>query len=135
MRKALLLLAVVLSAPLLRAEAPPETIVSIAHPKRGKEADLLAALRETHAVYGKLQAVTGGYTLYRGSDEAGGVTYIEIFTWRSGDIPDNAPPEIRAVWAKLQSLVESRNGRAGIEFYAVEPLSERSSLPAAGPSR
>jgi hypothetical protein len=135
MRKVLLLLVLSLAAPLVRAAAPTETIVSIARPKAGKESELLAAVRETRAVYERLQAVTGPYTLYRGSDEAGGAYFIEIFTWRSGDIPDNAPPEIRAMWAKLQSLVEKRNGRPGIEFYAVEPVSEGLSLPAAGPSR
>ena len=134
MRRTVLLLVLVLAAPSYAA-APPETIVSISRPKAGKEAELLAAIRETHAVYERLQAVSGLYTLYRGGDEAGGVYFIEIFTWRSGDIPDNAPPEIRAAWTKLQSLVDNRNGRAGIEFYAVVPLSGESSPRAAAPSR
>ena len=135
MRKALLVCCLILSVSPLLAEAPPETIVSIARPKHGREADLLVAIRETRAVYERLHAVTGPWTLYRASDELGGAYFIEIFTWRSGDIPDNAPPEIRAAWTKLESLVEKRNGRPGIEFYAVEPLSGGSSLPAAAPSR
>src|SRR5512135_1087975 len=134
MRKALILATLLLAAVPVLAVAPPETIVSIERPKHGKEADLLAAIREAHAVYERLNAVTGPFTLYRGSDEIGGVYFIEIFTWRSADIPDNAPPEIRAAWAKLESLVEKRNGRPGIEFYAVEPLTAESSLRGAAPS-
>lgn len=119
----------------LQAAAPPETIVSIMRPKAGRDADLLAAIREARAVYERLDAVTGPYTLYRAGEELGGVYFIEIFTWRSGDIPDHAPPEIKAAWDKLQSLVEKKAGRPGIEIYAVVPVTERSSLPAAGPSR
>ncbi len=136
MRKLLPVVLFLLAPPLLHAAAaPPETIVSIFRPKKGSEAELLAAMREARAVYEKLNAVTESYVLYRASDEALGSYFIEIFTWRSGDIPDNAPPEIRAAWKKLESLVEKRDGRPGIEFYAVEPLSARSSPPAAGPSR
>lgn len=135
MRK-LLPIALFFVAPLLHAAAaPPETIVSIFRPKKGSEAELLAAMRDARAIYEKLNAVTGSYALYRAGDEAGGSYFIEIFTWRSGDIPDNAPPEIRAAWKKLESLVEKRDGRPGIEFYAVEPLSAESSPPAAVPSK
>ncbi len=99
--------------------------MSIYRPKSGKEAELLAAIRETRAVYEKLDA----------SDEADHTYFIQIFSWRSGDIPDHAPAEIKAVGSKLQSLVEKRDGRPGIEFYAVEPVSGESSPPAAAPSR
>ncbi len=131
MRKLLLLSAVLL----INAAAPPETIVSIYRPKAGKETELLAAIRETRAVYEKLDAVIGPNTLYRASDEADHTSFIQIFTWRSGDIPDHAPAEIKAVWSKLQSLVENRDGRPGIEFYAVAPVSGESSPPAADPSK
>jgi hypothetical protein len=121
---------------LINAAAPPETIVSLYHPKPGKENELLAAIRETRAVYEKLDAVTGPHLLYRATDEMGGPSlFIQVFTWKSGDIPDHAPAEIKAAWSKLQSLVENRDGRPGIDFYAVEPVSGGSSLPAAVPSK
>ena len=96
---------------------------------------MLAAIREAEAVYDKLNALTGPRSLYRAADETGGVAYVEIFTWRSGDIPDNAPPEIQAVWKKLESLAYNRKERRGIEFYAIETLSGGSSPRAAAPSR
>ena len=135
MRRFFLFVLLAFAALEVQAAAPPETIVSIMRPKAGRDADLLSAIREARGIYERLDAVTGPYTLYRAGDELGGVYFIEIFTWRSGDIPDHAPPEIKAVWDKLQSLVEKRAGRPGIEFYAVAPVTERSSLPAAGPSR
>lgn len=134
MRRVLFAFAI-LAAAVAHAAAPPETILSIDRPKAGKEAELRAALEEAHAVYERLGAVTGPVAFYRADDEAGGVYFVEIFTWRSADIPDNAPPEIRAVWAKLQSLVENRSGRAGIEFFAITPVSGESSPRAAAPSR
>ena len=125
----------ILTAAVVRAEAPPETILSIDRPKAGKESELRAALDEAHLVYERLGAVSGPIAFYRANDETGGIYFVEILTWRSADIPDNAPSEIRLVWTRLQSLVEKRNGRPGIEFYAIEPLSGGSSPRAAAPSK
>ena len=111
------------------AAAPPETIVSLMRPKPGKEAALIEALRNHRKTLERLDAVIGPYWLYRGSgEEDGKPILVEIFTWKSGDIPDNAPPEILKGWALLESLVEKRNGRRGIEFYAIEPVADASTM-------
>jgi hypothetical protein len=53
-------------------------------------------------------------------DEQGRADYREIFTWRSADIPDHAPKEIKGAWAKLQALCEPRGGDAGIAFVELD---------------
>ena len=104
------------------AAQPPETILAIARPKAGKEAELLDAIRDDHAIMTRLGLITGPYTLYRGNDEGGTSVYILTFTWKSGDIPDNAPPEIRNSWKRLGALVEKKGSCPGSEFWAIETI-------------
>jgi len=42
--------------------------------------------------------------------------FLEILTWRDENIPDSAPPEIRAIWTEMRRLVETRDGRPGLSF-------------------
>jgi hypothetical protein len=44
---------------------------------------------------------------------------VDIFTWRDGDIPDDAPPPILAIWAQMAKLTESRQGKPAIEIAQV----------------
>ena len=37
-------------------------------------------------------------------------------TWRDASVPDNAPPEILALWKELNELVEPRNGQRGLDI-------------------
>ena len=100
----------------------PETILGIARPKPGKEAELLAAIRDDHATMDRLGLITGPYTLYKASDEGGTTVFVVIFTWKSGDIPDNAPPEVRNSWKRMGALIAKQNGCPGSEFWAVEAV-------------
>jgi hypothetical protein len=57
------------------------------------------------------------------SAEAGRpVDFVEIFTWRDASIPDSAPEPIRVSWDRMNKLVESRGGHAGIEFVEVKAV-------------
>lgn len=49
-------------------------------------------------------------------EENGKPVVIQVFTWKSDNIPDHAPPEIQKYWTKMNSMVESRNGHPGIDF-------------------
>jgi hypothetical protein len=44
---------------------------------------------------------------------------VEVFTWKSPDIPDHAPAEVRAIWQRLEDACEPRDGRPGIDFAEV----------------
>jgi quinol monooxygenase YgiN len=94
----------------------PETVIATFRVKPDKMDAFLAlmpsywaALRERNMVFAE------PYVLMRGT-ENGKPIVIEVFTWRSGDTPDNAPTEIQAYWDKFNAMVEARDGHQGIEF-------------------
>jgi len=41
---------------------------------------------------------------------------VEIFTWRDENIPDNAPPEGRKVWAEMNANTDK------LEFAQIKPV-------------
>jgi hypothetical protein len=47
-----------------------------------------------------------------------GTTFVEIFSWTSGQSADLAHrmPEVMAVWEPMGALVEARDGHPGMEF-------------------
>jgi hypothetical protein len=97
-----------------------ETIYSIAHVKPGMENQYAELSARTWAIYRKLDLVLEKpHIVVRGVDADGLPYFIEIFTWRSPEIPDHAPPEVRAIWQQLESVCEKRNGRPGIDFTEV----------------
>lgn len=126
MRKIAFLL--LFAAAVARADTP-ETVISMYYPKAGKETEMLRILRNAWAVYTKLNLVSGGHQLYRAESEGGTVYFVEIFTWRDNAIPDNAPPEVRKVWAEMRANTDK------LTFAEITPLSVESSPPAAGPSK
>ena len=97
-----------------------ETIHSVAHVKRGMEAHYAEISAQAWALYRKLDLVLPSpHVVLRGADEAGLPYLVEIFTWRSADIPDHAPPEVLALWKQLEEACEKRGGRPGIDFAEV----------------
>jgi hypothetical protein len=97
-----------------------ETIYSIAHVKPGMENQYAELSAKTWAIYRRLNLVLKKpHVVVRGVDADGLPYFVEVFTWRSPEIPDHAPPEVRAVWQQLESACEKRNGRPGIDFTEV----------------
>src|SRR5581483_12487893 len=115
MRKLLLILAFATTAQAQK----PEMIVSMLYPKPGKQEELLRAIRATWAVYTGMGLVTADHPLYRAETEGGSIYYVEIFTWKDENIPDNAPPEVKKAWAGLREVA------AKIDFAAVTPVPDR----------
>jgi hypothetical protein len=103
-------------------EGPPalpgrdtETILSTYRVTPGQEQAFLVAVNRTWEIYRRLDAVLPRpHVLAKKVDDAGHTTYVELFTWRSSDIPDNAPAEIKAAWKKLESLCKQADGKSGI---------------------
>jgi hypothetical protein len=97
-----------------------ETIYSTYHVKHGMEAQFTELNAKTWALYRKLDLVLPTpHVVVRGVDAANLPYFVEIFTWRSAEIPDHAPPEVRAVWQELENACEKRNGHPGIDFAEV----------------
>ncbi len=97
-----------------------ETIHSTAHVKSGHETEYAQLSAEAWSVYRQMDLVLEKpHIVVRGTDDKGRTYFVEIFTWRSGDIPDHAPPAVRAIWNKLEAACEPRDGRPGIDFSEV----------------
>ena len=125
---------IVMSAAAVRGAAPQardnaETVMVTLHAKAGAEADLARVIAKHWEAVHRLNLVrdTPHVTL-RGRDN-GHTFFVEIFTWRDADIPDNAPAEIQGIWAEMNALVEKRGEREGLE------IAEVSLLPAADPAK
>jgi hypothetical protein len=98
----------------------PETVMATFHARPGFEAEL-EKLIEDHWVAGRrigAMEPTPHLTV-RGIEGDSRTFFVHIFTWRDDRIPDAAPPEILAIWTRMNALVESRDGHAGIEFVQV----------------
>lgn len=104
------------------ATSPPETVLAYFYPKPGKEAQLETILRDYWTTLTKLDLVDGPHITLRGSDAKGRVYYVVVQTWKSADVPDNAPPEIVKIWDAMNAVVETRDGKAGIHFDEVKPI-------------
>jgi hypothetical protein len=103
------------------ASDEPETVLATYHPKPNQERELLQVLHEHWATLRRMDLVfETPHLLLRGKDPGGETHFVEVLIWKSAEIPDHAPPEIRAIWDRMQKLVESRGGRPGIEIEAVE---------------
>ena len=97
-----------------------ETIYSVAHVKRGMETRYAELSAKTWAIYRKLDLVLSApHVVLRGVDSQNLPYFVEIFTWKSAEIPDHAPAEVRAVWQELEDACEKRDGRPGIDFAEV----------------
>ena len=100
-----------------------ETIHSIAHVKPGHEQEYARLDAKTWAIYRRLGLVLPHpHIMLRGADDKGRPFFVDVFTWKSPDIPDHAPPEVKAVWKQLEQACEPRDGRPGIDFEALTPV-------------
>jgi hypothetical protein len=97
-----------------------ETIHSVAHVKPGHEAEYAQLSAKAWDLYKRLGLVLDRpHVVLRGTDEKGRAYFVEVFSWKSADIPDHAPPEVRAIWQQLEGACEARDGRPGIDFSEV----------------
>ncbi len=84
------------------AQLPPagsETVHSVAHVKAGHETEYAALSPKAWDLYRKLQLVLDHpHVVLKGSDEKGLPFFVEVFTWKSASVPENAPPEVKALW-------------------------------------
>jgi hypothetical protein len=102
----------------------PETVVVTFHVREGKEAEMEKLLREDHwPLLRRLSLVREApHVLVRGKEAGDKPVLREILTWRDHDTPDNAPPEVEAVWKRMYDFVEKRGSAPAIEIEEVELL-------------
>lgn len=122
-------LVIMFTAPIPRSTAAPpgatpETVMVTYRAKPGSEAALANTIARQWAAANRLKLVLEApHTLVRGTED-GHTYFVEIFTWRDGNIPDAPPAAIQKIWAKLNQLVESRDGKPAIHFTAVSVVAQ-----------
>jgi hypothetical protein len=111
---------------------PPETVMATFHTAAGKADEVERLIWQEWAVTTRLGLVANHvHHVYRGQSEAGETLIYDTFTWRDHATPDHAPPEVKAIWHKLNDAVEQRNGHPAIDIVEIE---ERQPPPAAAPA-
>ena len=121
----ILLFAIALFTPRLAiAAGPPETVHVTYHVQPGKLDEFLRVLKQHHPACLKLRLVYAQpHMILSGKEEGDKPVVIEILTWVDGDAPDSVPdhhPEVKKIWDGLNSLVEKRAGKPGIEIDEME---------------
>jgi hypothetical protein len=121
-------LSVLASTPIVRGSATagrtlvdqPETVIVTLHAKTGSEAELAGVIARHWETARRLNLVVDApHLTMRGTEHGTDTYFVDIFTWRDASIPDQAPPEIRAIWADMNRLVESRKDRPGLNIAEV----------------
>ena len=114
------LLTIALGAGIAAAEGPPETVHVTYHVQEGKLDEFLAVLRQHYPACRKLGLILAEpHLILSGKEDGGKPVVIEILTWKDGDAPDSVPehhPDVKKIWDGLNSLVEKRSGKPGIEI-------------------
>jgi hypothetical protein len=98
----------------------PETVMITLHAKPGAESSLARTIERHWEAVRRLNMVTDGpHVTLKGTENGDKTYFVEIMTWRDASMPDNAPPEILAIWKDLNGLVEARNGQQGLTITEV----------------
>jgi hypothetical protein len=114
------LLAGVAAAVAAARDDDPETVMITLRAKAGAEAELAQVIADHWATATKMNLVNAEpHVTVRTKGAAGKICFVDIFTWRDRDIPDNAPPAITKIWEEMNRLTESRDGRPGIDIAEV----------------
>src|SRR5258708_253616 len=79
----------------------PETVMITFRPKAGAEQQLAAVIADHWATARKMDLVQPDpHLTVRLKDAGGRPVFVDTFTWRDRDIPDNAPPAILKLWSE-----------------------------------
>jgi hypothetical protein len=100
----------------------PETVIVTYQVKADAEAALSRVIAEHWRVARHMHLVRPSPHIVVQGGERGKRYIVEVFTWRDGSIPDNAPDEITRLWQEMNALVESRDDHPGIDFSRVSIL-------------
>ena len=120
MTKRFLLLSLALVALAAFRSDDPETVCVTFRPRAGSEAELKKVIAAHWETARRLNLVLPEpHVTVELKDETRAPYYVDIFTWRDRDIPDNAPPQILAIWAAMNRLTVARGERPGLEIKEV----------------
>ena len=107
-------------------ESKPLTVMCTYRVRTGKEDAFLELLqRHWPTLRQNDLATTSPAQVFRGTDSKGRPYFVEVFSWLNEKAISLAheTPSLMAVWEPMGALCEEREGRPGMEFPHVEPLS------------
>jgi hypothetical protein len=108
-----------LHGPLVAAADEPETVMATFHAKPGAEAALAKVIADHFVTARQLNLVLAEPHVTIRMNEGDKAALVDIFTWRDGSIPDDAPTAIRALWTEMARLTEARGGKPAIDIVQV----------------
>src|SRR5437867_13029260 len=77
----------------------PETVMVTLHARAGADAALVEVVRRHWDTARRLNLVLESpHVTLRSTAADGAHDFVDIFTWRDADVPDDAPSEIRSIW-------------------------------------
>src|SRR4029450_2856863 len=101
----------------------PETVIVACRPKAGAEAELKKVIAAHWDTARRLNLVQPEPRItLELKDETRALYYMDIFTWRDRDIPDNAPEAIQRIRSDMHRLTAPRAGRPGLDIREVKRL-------------
>jgi hypothetical protein len=101
------------------AASTPETVMVTVQAKPGAEAALASVIARHWRTVRQLDLVSESPHLSLRGTDGGGTYFVEIFTWRDRNIPEDAPAQVQAIWAEMNVLAESRGGALAIAIAPV----------------
>jgi hypothetical protein len=114
---------VALAAVVVARGDDPETVMVTLRPKAGAEADVKAVIAAHWETARRLNLVLPEpHMTLEMKDETRALYYVDVFTWRDRDIPDNAPEAILKIWDDMNRLTAPRTGRPGLEIREVKRI-------------
>ena len=113
----------------------PETVMLVYQAKGGQEDALAAVIAKHWDTARKLDLVQPEPHLTLRTAGEGKTSFVDVFTWRDINTPDDPPAEIRAIWKELNAVVEARDGKPGLEITEMKIVAPAAAAPKEPPGR
>jgi hypothetical protein len=97
-------------------QSTPETVPATFRFKPDQLANFLKLMPEYWAALRAQDLVLAGPHLVLQGQEHGKPTIVEVFSWKDHEAPEHVPAQIQTYWNKINRMVESRDGHAGVEY-------------------
>jgi hypothetical protein len=103
----------------------PQAVIVRYQVRAGSEDEFQTICAEAWQMYLRLGLIHDRpHVMLRAKDEAGATYFLELVPWKDRAITNNPPPEVGALWTRLQAVCEARQGHRAIEFPDFQVMRE-----------
>lgn len=103
----------------------PETVHITFHVQAGHEEEMKRVLSEAWQAYTQLDMVLPNPHVVLQGSESGKPYFVEILMWKDHDIPDHMPPQVQAIWKRMNAICEKRGDKPPIDGGEVQLIVPR----------